>query len=581
MLFNSLRRQVVAVNRVGAHGRLLMRRIPRQYYSQEAQTNTKKGSQWVGPALFMVGTFTAASLAYAYKADLDAVASRGASSKTTIEEASEAESKLSKEASLNLSPGHEKVGRGFEDPGVYAWGANSHGVIDPSSSEPVIKTPRRIKYFDGKVLRDLKLDQTSGAAILENGDLVQWGKGFSETNNEPTQTLTGKDLVSLHLSRDRIIALSSSGQVYSLPISQKDQQTGRRWLEKSWIPSWSSKSSISYRILAPQLGLGEKVVSIAGGQEHVLLLTNSGRVFSAAAATESYPSRGQLGIPGLTWSTRPAGPVDSCHEVKTGSGTKITQIAAGDFHSMLLDKSGQIYVFGDNTFGQLGLELDPATPFQDKPTILPLKRFYSTKKWLANVTGIAAGGANSFITVDARALDPASDDTSQARVSDTPIADTWALGRGITGALGTGRWTHIQDTPSKVKALSGLREYDDAKGKVTPIRLQQISVGATHAAAVLDNKTRVSAGDISSVSDMNWGRDALWWGGNEYFQLGTGKRNNLPVPTHIQPPDDVESFTESRFQLLPRHKSKVGKRTVSTEQKIQCGRHVSAVYSAV
>jgi E3 ubiquitin-protein ligase HERC4 len=39
-----------------------------------------------------------------------------------------------------------------------------------------------------------------------------------------------------------------------------------------------------------------------------------------------------------------------------GLGTEIVvQIAAGDRHSMALTKAGQLFVWGDNQFGQLGI----------------------------------------------------------------------------------------------------------------------------------------------------------------------------------------------------------------------------------
>jgi hypothetical protein len=76
----------------------------------------------------------------------------------------------------------------------------------------------------------------------------------------------------------------------------------------------------------------------------------------------------------------------------------------------------------------------------------------------------------------------------------------------------------------------------------------------------------------------------LWWGGNEFYQLGTGKRNNVSNPVYIAPLD-VEADKEKgrreehRFQITPRHKIKFGGKNVSMEQRIECGRGVTAVYS--
>lgn len=472
--------------------------------------------------------------------------------------------------------------RSLKSPAVYTWGSNAYKVVDPGSKDTDVKTPRRFKYFDGQVLRDFKVDEKSGAAITENGDLVQWGKGFSETDFKPTKTLSGKNLTSLSLSESRIIALASDGNVYSLPISQQDQKTGPKAREGSWVPFWAGQSSLSYRILKPALGLGEKVTSIKGGLEHVLLLTSSGRVFAAAASTENFPSLGQLGVSGLTWSTRPSGPVDSCHEVTALKGSKVTQIAAGDYHSLALTKDGRLFAWGDNSFGQLGVEFEPDAPFIDTPFALPLNNMYRLSTYLPKITSIAAGGASSFFTVDAtRVLGP-EEEASNVRGLGTVTADTWSCGRGIWGTLGNGKWVHLQDAPAKVKDLSGLGEYDEKTNKTQPIRLRNMSVGTTHVAAVLDNKTSLSSTTTDSLDQSrDFGYEAFWWGGNEHFQLGTGKRSNLARPSYIKAPPQSKQETEARLQIMPRHKGKVGKRTVSMEQRVECGRHVSAIYSAV
>jgi hypothetical protein len=58
--------------------------------------------------------------------------------------------------------GIAQVEKALENPGVYAWGDNSGKVIAPDSKEKVIKTPRRLKFFDGQLLRDLQLSQDVG-----------------------------------------------------------------------------------------------------------------------------------------------------------------------------------------------------------------------------------------------------------------------------------------------------------------------------------------------------------------------------------------------------------------------------------
>ena len=491
----------------------------------------------------------------------------------------------------NISSQHLQVKKSWENPGVYAWGSNTGRVAAPDSLEPLIKQPRRMSFFDGVLLRDMKLDKDFGVAIDEKGDLLQWGTGFSSDVRQPTPTLTGKGLTSVTISRDRILALASNGKVYSLPVSQEDQAMGAKPTESSWIPFWSSRAKVSYRILQPKnLGWGEKVSSISSGLENALLLTSSGRLFSAASSSEEFPSRGEMGIPGLSWATRPSGPYDQPHEITTLRGFEITAIATGDFHSLALDKEGRAFSFGDNSSGQLGFDPSGESPYIDAPSLLPISRLYSGTNLSPRVTSVAAGGSNSFFTVDAtRVAQPGEASTAQAGLGRI-TADAWASGQGILGTLGTGRWTHMQGTPTKIKTLSGLFEFDESNNTVIPIRLKRLSVGSTHASATMDNVTHVRAGTSSttdSPNDTNWGADVVWWGGNENYQLGMGKRNNLAVPGYIAPLDAAAEKAvgkrreEHRFQITPRHKVSVNGRKVSMEQRVECGRMVSAVYSGV
>ncbi|KAK7937675.1 mitochondrial protein-like protein Fmp25 [Apiospora aurea] len=464
-----------------------------------------------------------------------------------------------------ISSQHLQVKKSWEDPGVYAWGSNEGRVAAPDLTDSAIKTPRRIKYFDGQLLRDIKLDREFGAAITEKGDLVQWGTAFSKEDPQPRPTLKGKDLTKLAISRDRILAL------------------GKNVLHtaRSKYPHWVG---------------GEGIADIASGLEHALILTTKGRVFSAASSTSDYPSKGQLGIPGLTWTTRPQGPYDAPHEISTLKGFNITHVAAGDFHSLALEKAGRVFVFGDNTSGQLGFEAEREIPYVDGPIPLPFSKIYAGTAQVPRVTSIAAGGNNSFFTVEATKVASQSGQSDQsaalapARDLGRVTADTWATGAGIYGSLGNGKWTHVTLGPTKIKPLSGLYEWDEHTKSIVPIRLARLSVGTTHAAAVMANETSVGATTTSSENDINWGADVLFWGGNEHYQLGTGKRNNVNTPMYIGPLDGGlgdelkgRKGEEHRLQITPRTTARLGPdgkgRKVSLEQRVECGRFVTAVYS--
>ncbi|ROW07381.1 hypothetical protein VMCG_03879 [Cytospora schulzeri] len=580
----------------------LKRSLPRR----PAQSSIRHASSFPGPpplpprrqgpgkaiGLILAGGVVAVGAAWAYPVFFGD--SHAGIPQAEIEFEKKRKAPKNKEEDRNLiSAQHVQVRKSWENPGVYVWGSNVGKVVAPDSKETVVKTPRRLPFFDGQLLRDLKVDQDFGAAVTEKGDLVQWGTGYWAEDPRPDVTLKGKDITKLAITRDRILALSSGGSVYSIPVAKSDQKPKTEADGSFWS---NPATTIGYRTVKPKdLGWNEKVVDVSSGLEHALLLTSKGRVFSAAASSESFPSKGQLGIPGLTWETRPQGPYDQPHEIAGLKGLRVKKIATGNYHSLALDDEGRVFAFGDNALGQLGFPLQPSAPVIDTPSLLPVNQLYKGSEYLPKVTSIAAGGSNSFFTVDATKVaspqQASPDGAAPARDTGKVVADTWAAGEGIKGSLGTGAWTHISNGPAKVKALSGLFEWNEKANKVVPIRLAKLSVGSTHTAAVMDNATHVDAADKTNENDAYWGSDVLWWGGNEFSQLGNGKRSNSNTPIYIGPLDGGggggvagrKGEEQHRFQITPRQTVKLGKdgqgRKASVEQRVECGRYVTAVYS--
>ncbi|KAF3934321.1 hypothetical protein ABW19_dt0208655 [Dactylella cylindrospora] len=150
----------------------------------------------------------------------------------------------------------------------------------------------------------------------------------------------------------------------------------------------------------------------------------------------------------MSWETRPK-PYDTPQEVKDLSKFKITQIAAGNYHSVAADKEGNIFSWGDNTKGQLGVEYsEDGNP---TPALIPPKAFYKSGV-KAKLQNIYAGGLNTFITMEAEVPD------EDFRKPSKKVFDVFACGHGVLGSLGTGFWVHAQAAPQKVKGISGLTE---------------------------------------------------------------------------------------------------------------------------
>ena len=96
-------------------------------------------------------------------------------------------------------------------------------------------------------------------------------------------------------------------------------------------------------------GAGQRVSDIACGADHCLLLTSTGNIFSLGLGT-----RGQLGHGDITSRTEPS-------LVQTLAGVPMRAIACGLWHSLVLSRNGDLYSWGWNEDGQLGLRDPPGS----------------------------------------------------------------------------------------------------------------------------------------------------------------------------------------------------------------------------
>ncbi|KAM4743192.1 putative E3 ubiquitin-protein ligase HERC4 isoform 2-T2 [Anableps anableps] len=136
----------------------------------------------------------------------------------------------------------------------------------------------------------------------------------------------------------------------------------------------------SGKILGCVEGLGD-VVAMACGQDHCLALCRSGQVFSWGAEGD-----GQLGlVPGHPCNNqRPS-------QVPIPMPIQIIQVACGNSHSFALTKGGDVFSWGSNSHGQLGLGKQVA--LQHRPVLVCALTGVA-------VTRVSAGGSHTlFLTL--------------------------------------------------------------------------------------------------------------------------------------------------------------------------------------
>ncbi|GFO70731.1 hypothetical protein GMLC_43100 [Geomonas limicola] len=231
-----------------------------------------------------------------------------------------------------------------------------------------------------------------------------------------------------------------------------------------------------------------QVSAVSAGWYHSMAIVD-GTVFSWGNNTY-----GQLGA---RYLDRSYGDSQAPKQVLLGGSelAHVTQIAAGAIHSLALTSDGNLYAWGDNTYGELGS--NPAVP-SNGTNVNPIDPQLVTIPLPASTTisQIAAGGSTSYALLS--------------------NGDVYAWGYNGMGQLGQDPTTTTWNGGN-----SGLFRYTPIQ-VVLPLPAVAISAGWDHVLALLNDGTVVG------------------WGFNEYAQVGNGttgantsiRYNYLPVPVY-------------------------------------------------
>jgi len=410
---------------------------------------------------------------------------------------------------------------------AFAWGYDGYGELGASGStnnsytRPVLTQgiSNAVSIAAGGYH---SLAVTSDGAVYawgynSNGELGNGGHDYNAHNlpaqvispTDATQPLTGAAQVAAGANFS--LALMRDGTVYAWGYDGYGQLGAGDTTDRSTAVQVAGPVDAS----RPLTG----VVAVAAGTYHSLALTAGGQVYAWGRNYE-----GELGTGDTTGHATPV-------TVTVASGdplTNVVSIAAGDYHSLAMTSDGQVYAWGDNDNGQLGVD-DTTRRYTAVPVASP---FDATKP----MTGIVAvAGANSFSLFLSNS------------------GTVFGTGYNANGQLGTGDTTR-QTVPVTVTSLAGvtvqaIAASDDnfslalaSDGTVYAWGLNnygQLGSGDTanssraHQVGGLSGATAVAANGDHSMALLQDGT-VREWGADYYGQLGDGAgAYNTTTPTTV------------------------------------------------
>ncbi|WP_240941015.1 S-layer homology domain-containing protein [Paenibacillus sp. HB172176] len=255
---------------------------------------------------------------------------------------------------------------------VWAWGSNFLGELGNGTREEA-NYAAQVHTSDG-ILNDVIAIAAGGnysQALKKDGTVWEWGVHdlyYTGPLNavqvfRRNGPLTG--IVAIATGDSHSLAVDGKGEVYSWG-SNDDDQLG------------VDTQSVNYAIPVDLGAISSPIVSVSAGESHSLALAQDGTVWGWGS--NQY---GRLGDADTAYST--LSPVQVM--IENGQPlTGITTIDAGLGHNLAIDVNHKVWVWGDNSFGELGIADDSIAAVQARML-----------NGLSNVQSVSAGFFSSMV----------------------------------------------------------------------------------------------------------------------------------------------------------------------------------------
>jgi alpha-tubulin suppressor-like RCC1 family protein len=298
---------------------------------------------------------------------------------------------------------------------LYSFGGNAEGQLGSmtnlgTSSPNTTPEPVSLPSATGAVVQaaagsDFSLAVTSTGQLYSFGDNFYGELGNGNNNGNasanwmPTLvTLPGATGPPVRVSAGQYhsLVLTSSGQVFAFGLNSHGElgnTNGNNTQNANPTPA-----------LVTLPGATGPPAQVAAGTGFSLVLTSTGQLY-----TFGENSNGQLGNSDHI-GTSTANPSPSLIALPGATGAPV-QIAAGTDHSLVVTSSGQVYAFGDDTFGECGPSANGSST-NPTPTLVPLPAGSGP------AIGVAAGDGYSLVL--------------------TALGQVYAFGNNRFGELGVG-----------------------------------------------------------------------------------------------------------------------------------------------
>ena len=351
---------------------------------------------------------------------------------------------------------------------ILSWGSNSHGQLALHTQEDQ-STPQATVPLDGKDNGSIVCIGGGGAHMFihfTNGNLYLcgWNKdgqiGCGKVVDDvmvPTRVLGVPQVKRVACGWSHTLVCTMDGAVFTWGSNYFGQLGTDKIIGHVYIPV----------LLEASVFDGGVVSNVACGMRHSGCVGITGVAYSWGSG-----NKGQLGREG---NHRTPGVFGS----DVLKRVRVVELCMGNAHSILLSEDRQLFVCGDNSYGQCGMECVVDKPYILKPVKLVM---------FEEVFKIDCGWQHSLLL--------------------TGKGEVYSWGRRDYGQLG--REVLFENTTKGGKGTADIKRVE------LPRRIVDIKCGAQHCIVLSDN------GEVYS------------WGWNEHGMCGNGKEENLYKPFLVE-----------------------------------------------
>ncbi|KAL2498540.1 Ultraviolet-B receptor UVR8 [Abeliophyllum distichum] len=337
---------------------------------------------------------------------------------------------------------------------VYSWGWGDFGRLGHGNSSDLF-SPQPIKALQGLQIKQIACGDSHCLAVTMQGEVQSWGRN---QNGQLGLGTTEDSLVPQKIEAFKGVSIKmvAAGAEHTAAVTEDGELYGWGWGRYGNLGLGDRND----RLIPEKVSTvaGEKMVMVACGWRHTISVSSLGSLY-----TYGWSKYGQLGHGDFEDHLFP-------HKLEALREKCISQISGGWRHTMALTTNGELYGWGWNKFGQVGVgdNVDHCSPVQVK--------FPHDQK----VVCISCGWRHTLAV--------------------TEMQNVFSWGRGTNGQLGHGD-TVDRNVPKIIEVLSmdGSSGLQIEASKVD-VSSEKSWVSPTDRYAVVPNENVSLGGNVNDIN---------------------------------------------------------------------------------